>query len=262
MSSITSRRCEGPGSLSRAEPMIRAMNGLLHGMKTNPQDAARPARAASVRRIDSFSGLRWRIRYITPPIPGRHSMSRGTPTEACPLAFGQAVRPPLERLPNCLSAKMRSTARNKVGRVLATRCVLPCTPIGDDLEPLTLARTAAYDSCCQSIALALIRDSVRRPGGTERLGRATPQSILGPALSIDRSADQAIAEITADMNPLRAWCGSCRRCRAGKNRGCDAALSECRRGGYQAPSWLRPKSCRQHLAFWTEWKGRRGSGRC
>jgi ATP-dependent DNA helicase RecG len=211
--------------------------------------------------IESFSGRLQMAHpdYIAPPedpgaIPEVEAVYPTTETLSARV-LGKAVRHALDRLPDLPEWQDESYRTNQGWPRFADALRAVHAPQSEaDLEPLSGARTRlAYDELlANQLALALIRDSVRRQPGRELKspGILRRKAISALPFQLTEAQIKAIAEITADMeSPSRMVRLLQGDVGAGKTVVAMAALLNAVEAGSQG-AFMAPTEilARQHLA--------------
>ena len=212
-------------------------------------------------RLDSFGGRLQMAHpdYIVPveeagSIPDIEAVYRTT--EALPArTLGRAVRQALERLPDLPEWQDEAYRVRQGWPDFASALRAAHAPRSEaDLEPLAPARMRlAFDELlANQLALALIRDSVRRQPGRKlkSAGRLRAKAIAALPFQLTEAQEKAIAEITADMeSPARMVRLLQGDVGAGKTVVAMAALLNAVEAGCQG-AFMAPTEilARQHLA--------------
>ena len=212
-------------------------------------------------RIDSFGGRLQMAHpdFIAPPeepgaIPDVEAVYPTTEALS-PRVLGKAVRHALERLPALPEWQDEGTRTKQGWPRFADALRAAHAPQSEaDLAPLSLARTRlAYDELlANQLALALIRDGVRRQPGRELKspGVLRRKAIAALPFQLTEAQTKAIAEITADMeSPSRMVRLLQGDVGAGKTVVAMAALLNAVEAGSQG-AFMAPTEilARQHLA--------------
>ncbi|HYK78549.1 MAG TPA: ATP-dependent DNA helicase RecG [Micropepsaceae bacterium] len=212
-------------------------------------------------RIDSFSGRLQMAHpdYIAPPedagtIPDVEAVYPTTEALSARV-MGKAVRHALERLPELPEWQDESYRAKQGWPNFASALGAVHGPQSEkDLEPLSAPRMRlAYDELlANQLALALIRDSVRRQPGRvlKSLGALRRKAFSALPFQLTEAQTKAILEITADMeSPSRMVRLLQGDVGAGKTVVAMAALLNAVEAGYQG-AFMAPTEilARQHLA--------------